>query len=578
MSTLNPSAGHVLPHDREQGHSHGGDNYLTDGRGLLSWLGTLDHKRIGIMYLTGILGFFIVGGAFAVLVRTTLLWPQKNSAFPGAIQNFPITHDMYNIFFTLHGAIMVFIVIIPGIPAALGNFVLPLMLGAKDVAFPRLNLASWYMWATGVLTALGSILAGGVDTGWTFYTPYSTESNTHVIPVVAGVFLLGFSSILTGLNFIVTIHKLRPPEMGWFKMPLMLWALYSTAVLQVLATPVLAITLCLLIVEKAIGIGIFTPAMGGDPVLFQHFFWFYSHPAVYIMILPALGVMSELLSVFSRRHIFGYSFIAFSSVAIALLSFLVWGHHMFVSGQSNLLGTIFSAITFTVAVPSAIKVFNWLATIYGGSISFKTPMIYALSFIWIFGIGGLTGLFLSTMGTDVHLHDTYFVVAHFHFVMAGTIFVFFGGLHYWWPKITGKMYNEGLGAVGALMSVIGFNITFLPQFVMGARGMPRRYYNYLPEFYPFHLISSIGAWIAGIGFLITVFCLMSSIFRGRKAPANPWGAATLEFRTTSPPPTGNFDVTPVVDDPYDFDVLRYDEATDSYEYVGRPAGAPARAH
>ncbi len=577
MSTFNPAAGH--------GHSHGGDahakpgsNYLNISSGALSWLGTLDHKRIGIMYLFGILAFFLIGGMFALLVRTTLMWPQKNIAVEGAVQNFPITHDTYNVLFTLHGAVMVFIVIIPGIPAALGNFVLPLMLGAKDVAFPRLNLASWYMWAGGVMLALGTILMGGVDTGWTFYTPYSTSTQTTIIPVVTGVFLLGFSSIFTGLNFVVTIHKLRPPEMGWFKMPLMLWALYSTAVIQVLATPVLGITLLLLIVERAVGIGIFTPTMGGDPVLFQHFFWFYSHPAVYIMILPALGVMSELLSVFSRRHIFGYSFIAFSSVAIALLSFLVWGHHMFVSGQSNLVGTIFSAITFTVAVPSAIKVFNWLATIYGGSISFKTPMVYALSFIWIFGIGGLTGLFLGTMSTDVHLHDTYFVVAHFHFVMAGTIFVFFGGLHYWWPKITGRMYDETLGLVGCLMSVIGFNITFLPQFIMGSQGMPRRYYNYDPMFYGYHFVSSIGSWIAGIGFVITVICLVMSLFRGRRAPANPWGAVTLEWRCPSPPPAHNFDETPKIDDPYDFDLVRYNEKTEDYDYVGRPEGAPVRAH
>lgn len=567
MSSFDASVATGLPH---AGHAEGA-NYLNHERGILSWLGTLDHKRICILYLIGIVAFFLVGGFFALLVRTTLLWPQKSAA---AL----ITHDWYNKLFTLHGAIMVFIVIIPGIPAALGNFILPLMLGAKDVAFPRLNLASWYMWISGVLLLLGSILAGGVDTGWTFYTPYSTTTNTHVIPAVSGVFLLGFSSIFTGLNFIVTIHKLRPPAMGWFQMPLVLWSIYSTAVLQILATPVLAITLLLLIVERAIGVGIFSPELQGDPVLFQHFFWFYSHPAVYIMILPAMGVMSDLLSVFSRKHIFGYKFIAFSSVSIALLSFLVWGHHMFTSGQSNILGTIFSAITFTIAVPSAVKVFNWLATLYQGSIRFTTPMVYALSFIWIFGIGGLTGLFLSTMATDIHLHDTYFVVAHFHFVMAGTIFVFFGGLHYWWPKITGKMYDERTGLIGALMSVIGFNITFLAQFPMGSLGMPRRYYNYDPVFKIYHHISTGGAWIAGIGFVITVFCLLSSLLRGRKAPSNPWGAATLEWRTPSPPPHYNFETTPPVDDPYDFSILRYNPQTKDYEYIGRPAGAPPRAH
>lgn len=549
-------------------------NYLNCDNSFASWALTLDHKRIGVMYLVGILTFFVLGGIFALLVRTTLIWPEKAA-------DALISANMYNVFFTLHGAIMVFIVIIPGIPAALGNFVLPLMLGAKDVAFPRLNLASLYMWTTGVLFLLYAIVSGGLDTGWTFYTPYSTDPNSSmagVIPALTGVFVLGFSSIFTGMNFIVTIHKLRPAEMGWFKMPLMLWSIYSTALIQVLATPVLAITLLLLIVERSVGIGIFNPALGGDPVLMQHFFWFYSHPAVYIMILPAMGVMSELLAVFSRKHIFGYEFIAYSSVAIAMLSFIVWGHHMFVSGQSNLVNTIFSALTFSVAVPSAIKVFNWLATIYKGSISFKTPMLYALSFIWIFGIGGLTGLFLGTLSTDVHLHDTYFIVAHFHFVMAGTIFVFFGALHYWWPKMTGKMYDEAVGVVGCLMSVIGFNITFLAQFVMGSRGMPRRYYNYDPQYAVFHQISTVGAWLAGIGFMISIACLVMSLFRGKKAPDNPWGAATLEWRTATPPSPHNFDEPQTVDDPYDFDLIKYDAALGGYKYVPRPPGAAPLAH
>ena len=557
MSTLDASAAALPAADLPAG-----DNYLTCDRGFKSWAFTLDHKRIGVMYLTGILIFFMIGGLFALLVRTSLLVPGVAGQAKG-----PITAELYNKFFTLHGAIMVFIVIIPGIPAALGNFVLPLMLGAKDVAFPRINLMSFYFWCAGVVLALTSLVLGGVDTGWTFYTPYSTTTNTAVIPVVAGAFMLGFSSIFTGLNFIVTIHKLRPPEMGWFKMPLLLWAIYSTGIVQILATPVLGITLLLLIVERAVGIGIFDPALGGDPVLFQHFFWFYSHPAVYIMILPAMGVMSELLTVFSRRHIFGYSFIAYSSVAIAVFGFLVWGHHLFVSGQSNLLNTIFSAITFSVAVPSAIKVFNWLATLYKGSINLKTPMIYALGFIWIFGIGGLTGLFLGTLATDVHLHDTYFVVAHFHFVMAGTIFTFFGAVHYWWPKITGKMYNEALGRWGAMLSMIGFNITFLAQFWMGSLGMPRRYFHYDPFFQPYHVASTIGAYIMGFGFLLTMICLVHSLFRGKRAAANPWGGVTLEWRTASPPPHYNFDRTPPVTDPYDFNLVRYNADTDAYDFI-----------
>ena len=568
MSSLDASAA-AQPLVADHAHE---ENYLNCDRSFLSWALTLDHKRIGVMYLVGIMTFFLIGGLFALLVRTTLLWPQKS---PDAL----ISADVYNMFFTLHGVIMVFIVIIPGIPAALGNFVLPLMLGAKDVAFPRLNLASFYLWTSGVVLALVAIVFGGVDTGWTFYTPYSTSTSFGgVIPVLSGAFLLGFSSIFTGLNFIVTIHKLRPPAMGWFKMPLLLWALYSTAVIQVLATPVLGITLLMLIVERSVGIGIFTPELGGDPVLFQHFFWFYSHPAVYIMILPAMGVMSELLSVFSRKHIFGYKFIAYSSVAIAIFGFLVWGHHMFASGQSNIMSVVFSAITFSVAVPSAIKVFNWLATLYKGSISFHAPMIYALSFIWIFGIGGLTGLFLGTLATDIHLHDTYFVVAHFHFVMAGTIFVFFGAVHYWWPKITGYMYDEKLGATGALLSVIGFNITFLAQFIMGSQGMPRRYYNYLEVYAPYHQVSTIGSYIMGIGFVLTVICLVLSLVQKRRAPINPWGAVTSEWRTATPPSPHNFDEAPSVEDPYDFSLVRYNENTGNYDWIGRPEGGPAPSH
>jgi cytochrome c oxidase subunit 1 len=580
MSTIDAASAAHLPRD-----TSADDSYLRSTGHHIPWLGkwfgTLDHKRIGIMYMAGILAFFLIGGLFALLVRTTLLVPVKNVPNDPASKNFLITHDMYNVFFTLHGAIMVFIVIIPGIPAAMGNFVLPLMLGAKDVAFPRLNLMSWYLWASGTALALLAICLGGFDTGWTFYTPYSTTTGFKgVLPVLTGVFMLGFSSIFTGLNFIVTVHKLRPLEMGWFDMPLFIWAIYATAVVQILATPVLGITLLLLIVERAAGIGVFNPDLGGDPVLMQHFFWFYSHPAVYIMILPAMGVMSELLSVFSRKHIFGYKFIAFSSVAIALLGFLVWGHHMFVSGQSDLGSVIFSAMTFSVAVPAAIKVFNWVATLYKGSVTFKTPMIYALSFIWIFGIGGLTGLFLATLATNVPLTDTYFVVAHFHMVMAATIFVFLGAVHYWWPKITGTMYNETLGRWGALLSIIGFNITFLTQFPLGTQGMMRRYYNYHDlHFWSYHFISTMGAYIAGLGFFITVMSLALSFFRGKRAPQNPWGGNSMEWHCPSPPPYYNFEHPPEVVDPYDYHAWTYDPKIEGYVYRGQPAGVPAqRAH
>jgi cytochrome c oxidase subunit 1 len=532
------------------------DNYLTHAKGILSWLFTLDHKRIGVMYLISILSAFFLGGMFALLVRVELLTPGKTIVDP----------DTYNQLFTLHGAIMIFLFIIPGIPAALGNLVLPLMLGAKDVAFPRLNLASWWLWIIGASFALFSLLTGAVDTGWTFYTPYSTTTSTSVISIVTGVFILGFSSIFTGLNFIVTVHKLRPKGMTWFRMPLFLWAIYSTAVIQVLATPVLGITLLLLIAERAMGVGIFDPSLGGDPVLFQHFFWFYSHPAVYIMILPAMGVMSEIISIYSRKHIFGFRFIALSSVAIAILSFLVWGHHMFTT-MSPVANIVFSALTFSVSIPSAIKIFNWLATMYKGSIVLKTPMLYALAFIFLFTIGGLTGLFLGMLAVDVHVHDTYFVVAHFHYVMfGGTVIAFLSGLHHWWPKMTGRMYSERAGKWGFWLIVIGFNLTFFVQFVMGSQGMPRRYYDYLERFTIYHQISSIGSFVMAAGFFVTLGYLLHSLFRGKLAPANPWGGNSLEWWTPSPPPPLNFDTIPEAQDPYDFSGWEYDPEIDGYRH------------
>jgi cytochrome c oxidase subunit 1 len=541
------------------------ESYLNKPTGILSWLFTLDHKRIGVMYLVSILIAFFGGGVAALLVRTELIAPGETV----------MSADAYNQAFTLHGAIMIFLFIIPGIPAALGNFVLPLMLGAKDVAFPRLNLLSYWLWVSGALFALISLSTGGVDTGWTFYTPYSTTTNTSVVAMTTGAFILGFSSIFTGLNFIVTIHKLRPKDMGWFDMPLFLWSLYATAVIQVLATPVLGITLALLIVERVMGVGIFDPALGGDPVLYQHFFWFYSHPAVYIMILPAMGVISELISVFSRKHIFGYKFIAFSSVAIALFGFLVWGHHMFTSGQSPLMSMIFSALTFSVSIPTAIKVWNWLATMYKGSIRLDAPMLYALSFLILFTVGGLTGLFLGMLSVDVHLHDTYFVVAHFHYVMfGGTVIAFLGGMHYWWPKITGRMYSEPWARVACALIFVGFNVTFFTQFMLGSQGMPRRYYDYLERFTDYHVISSIGSYIMGLGFFVALFYFLHSMYRGAPAPANPWGSNSLEWATPSPPPQHNFEETPEVSDPYDYDGWSYDPAIRGYVRNPATEGAP----
>ncbi|MBX5496503.1 MAG: cytochrome c oxidase subunit I [Bryobacteraceae bacterium] len=519
-------------------------NYLNETKGIASWIFTVDHKRIGVMYLWAVLASFFIGGIFALLVRLELLTPKETI----------MSAETYNRVFTLHGAVMVFLFIIPSIPAALGNFVLPLMLGAKDVAFPRLNLASLWIYAIGAIFAVTAMVTGGVDTGWTFYTPYSTTTSGAVSTMTFAAFILGFSSIFTGINFIATIHKLRAPGMSWYKMPLFCWSMYATSIIQILATPVLGITLLLLIMERAFQIGIFDAKLGGDPVLFQHFFWFYSHPAVYIMILPGMAIISEIIPVFSRKTIFGYKAIAFSSVAIALVGFFVWGHHMFVSGQSVLAGAIFSFLTFLVAIPSAIKVFNWLATLYKGQISLKTPMLYALSFLLLFAIGGLTGVFLGALSVNIHLHDTYFVVAHFHYVMmGGTVIAFLAGLHYWWPKMFGRMFNERVGAIACALVFIGFNVTFLTQFVLGSQGMPRRYYNYLDQFQPLHAFSTFGSWILGLGLLIAAVNLLSTFRKKPDAPRNPWGAATLEWQTETPPITHNFHHTPTVDHgPYDY--------------------------
>ncbi len=533
-------------------------DFYNASHGWKNWAVTLDHKRIGLMYLFGILTALVIGGAFALLVRLELFSPGETIVGPAA----------YNRLFTLHGAVMVFLVIIPGVPAALGNIILPIQLGAPDVAFPRLNLFSFYLWCCGASCLLLSIVFGAIDTGWTFYTPYSLGGDhTPVMLAVGGAFLLGFSSIFTGLNFLVTIHKFRPQGMGWFQMPLNVWALYATALMQVLATPVLGITLLLLFMEHFLHIGIFDPTLGGDPVLFQHFFWFYSHPAVYIMIVPAMGVISDVLTTFSRKPIFGYRFIAYSSVSLALLSFLVWGHHMFVSGQSKLANLVFSALTFTVGIPAAIKVFNWTATLYKGDIRLKTPMLYALSFLILFTIGGLTGLFLAILSTDVHLHDTYFVVAHFHYVMMGSgLVAFLCGLHYWWPKFSGRMYPERIGQVCAVGVFIGFNLTFLPQFVMGSRGMPRRYWDYDPEFSLMHQLSTIGAIILGISMFTQVVYLMASFKLGKRAPMNPWGGSTLEWQAPSPPTLYNFPEPPELHEIYEYDDL-VEESEDNWVRV-----------
>jgi cytochrome c oxidase subunit 1 len=492
---------------------------------------------------------FFIGGAAVTIIRLHLITPNQ---LPGEGL---VTADTYNRLFSMHGIIMIFFFLVPVIPAVLGNFFVPLMIGARDLAFPRINLLSWYVYMIGAVVTLWAMLAYGVDTGWTFYTPFSSRvSSTNVVPVIIGLFVTGFSSILTALNFIVTIHSMRAPGMTWMRMPLFLWTLYATSIIILLATPVLAMALALVAIERAWGIGIFDPALGGDPLLFQHLFWFYSHPAVYIMVLPGMGITSELVTCFSRKNIYGYVFIAWASIGIAVLGFLVWAHHMFVAGQSVYSALIFSLLSYSVAVPSAIKVFNWTATLYKGSISFQTPLLFALGFIALFTIGGLTGLFLAALGLDMHVHDTYFIIAHFHFIMVGgTVMAYMGGLHYWWPKMTGRLYPEGWAKLAALIIFVGFVLTFLPQFVLGYLGMPRRYPSYPPEFQVLNVMSSAGASILAVGYVLPLAYLIWSLAYGAKAGSNPWGATGLEWQTPSPPPTDNFAVTPIVTEgPYEY--------------------------
>ena len=523
------------------------ENYLNVKNTVASWLLTVDHKRIAILYLISITFFFGVGGFAAALIRLALTTPHDTW----------FQSETYNKLFTIHGVLMIFFFLIPSIPAVLGNFLIPLMVGARDLAFPRLNLFSWYLYTVAGMLAVAAMVLGGVDTGWTFYTPYSSMySNSNVVLTISAAFIAGFSSIATGINFIVTIHKMRAPGLTWFRLPLFCWSMYATSIVQILGTPVIAITLLLVVAERTLHLGIFDPANGGDPILFQHMFWFYSHPAVYIMILPSFGVISEIIAAFTRRRIFGYSFVAFSSIAIAVLGFLVWGHHMFVTGQSMYSSMVFSLISFLVAIPSAIKVFNWTATIYKGEVWFTAPFIYAMGFIGLFTVGGLTGLFLASLAVDIHLNQTYFVVAHFHYVMVGgATLAYLGGLHYWWPKMTGRMYPENWARLAAAITFIGFNLTFFPQFIAGYMGMPRRYHYYASEFQVWHVLSTAGSSILGFGYLLPLIYLIWSLKYGKIAGPNPWGAKGLEWTIPSPPPSHNFDETPIVTD----EAYAYDE-------------------
>ena len=541
MNQMPPSPGFQLPRD----------HYLNANYGIKSWLLTTDHKRIALLYLISVTFFFFIGGIFATMIRIHLLTPN------GAL----VTPETYNKLFTMHGVAMIFFFLIPSIPAVLGNFLIPPMIGAKDLAFPKINLLSWYIYILGGCFVLYSFSTGGLDTGWTFYTPLSTEFlNTHVVTAGLAIFVAGFSSILTGLNFVVTTHRMRAPGMTWSRLPLFVWAHYATSIIQLLGTPVLAITLLLVVCERLFHLGIFNPALGGDPLLFQHLFWFYSHPAVYIMILPGMGIVSEIVCCFSRKRIFGYTAMALALLGIAVVGFLVWAHHMFVAGISLYAAMIFSLLSYFVAVPSAIKVFNWTSTMYKGSITYQTPMLYAFGFIGLFTMGGLTGLFLASLGIDVHVTDTYFVVAHFHYIMVGgMVMAYLGGMHFWWPKISGRMYPEGWGRLAALLVFVGFNLTFFPQFILGYMGMPRRYWDYShsPEFQILNVLSTAGATVLAVGYVLPMIYFLWSMRYGKPAPDNPWNAAGLEWMVPSPPPTFNFEEQPVVTwEAYNYDEIK----------------------